>query len=59
MWSAAILDQENTPQLLVVLVIKFQLRKVMAIVVLRQEDQLHQPGMHPKNTNMFTVPCRV
>ena len=57
----AILDQENTPQLLVVLVIKFQLRKVMAIVVLRQEDQLHQPGMHHQEHQHVhcSMPCIV
>ena len=42
----AILDQEDTLQLLVLLVKQFQFGKVVLMVVLRQEYQLHQPSMH-------------
>src|SRR5271157_619244 len=44
--GTAILDQEYALQLLVLLVKQFQFGKVVLVVVLRQEYQLHQPGMH-------------
>src|SRR5208337_4904369 len=57
----AILDQEDAVQLLVLPVKQFQFRKIVLMIILRQEYQIHQPGMHYQEYQHVhcPVPCVV